>query len=294
MQSELVDKAAASSVEAFSRDMGRLERILSRDDGLSKQARNRRHRNVRRWVDRNTGMCHTHLQLDAETDASVAAALDAAIAAAKTRQQDWDLTFDQLQADTLVDLITRTPGAASNNDRRVPEVIVLIDLDTLRTGLHDHGVAETADGNPLPADTIRRMCCDADIIPTVLDTNGVTVDVGRERRVATRHQRRALRAMHTSCAHPDCTVRFDNCQIHHVTPWEHGGPSDLDNLLPLCSTHHHLVHEGRWTLTLNPDRTIELRQPDGAAHYDGSTITRAPEGVAAHLVPEPTARAPAA
>ena len=262
--------------------MGRLERILSRDDGLSKQARNRRDRNVRRWVDRNTGMCHTHLQLDAETDARVAAALDAAIAAAKTRQQDSELTFDQLQADTLVDLITRTPGTASNNDRRVPEVIVLIDLDTLRTGLHDHGVAETADGNPLPADTIRRMCCDADIIPTVLDANGVTIDVGRERRVATRHQRRALRAMHTSCAHPDCTVRFDNCQIHHVTPWEHGGRSDLDNLLPLCSTHHHLVHEGRWTLTLNPDRTIELRRPDGTTHYTGTTITRAPDGPRHH------------
>ena len=163
--------------------------------------------------------------------------------------------------------------------RRVPEVIVLIDLDTLRHGLHDHGIAETADGNPLPADTIRRMCCDADIIPVVLNTDGVAVDVGRERRVATRHQRRALRAMHTSCAHPGCTVRFDNCQIHHVIPWEHGGPSDLDNLLPLCSTHHHLVHEGRWTLTLNPDRTIELRRPDGTTHYTGTTITRAPTGL---------------
>ena len=257
--------------------MARLERILSGDDGLSKQARNRRHRNVRRWVDRTTGMCHTHLQLDAETDARIAASLDAAIAAAKTRQQDPNLTFDQLQADTLVDLITRPDNARPvGGDRRVPEVIVLIDLDTLRHGLHDHGIAETADGNPLPADTIRRMCCDADIIPAVLNTEGATVDVGRERRVATRHQRRALRAMHTSCAHPGCTVRFDNCQIHHVTPWEHGGPSDLDNLLPLCSTHHHLVHEGRWTLTLNPDRTIELRQPDGATHYTGTTITRRP------------------
>ena len=208
--------------------MGRLERILSGDDGLSKQARNRRDRNVRRWVDRTTGMCHTHLQLDAETDARVAATLDAAVAAAKTRQQDPDLTFDQLQADTLVELITRPDTAqvpAGAETRRVPEVIVLIDLDTLRHGLHDHGIAETADGNPLPADTIRRMCCDADIIPAVLNAHGATIDVGRERRVATRHQRRALRAMHTTCAHPDCTVRFDNCQIHHVVPWEHGGPS---------------------------------------------------------------------
>ena len=181
-------------------------------------------------------------------------------------------------------------------DRRVPEVIVLIDLDTLRTGLHDHGIAETADGNPLPADTIRRMCCDADIIPAVLDAHGATIDVGRQRRVATRHQRRALRAMHTTCAHPDCTVRFDNCQIHHVVPWEHGGPSDLANLLPLCTTHHHHVHEGGWSLTLNPDRTIELRRPDGTTHYTGTTITRAPTGLTTTTQhqPAPRARAPAA
>ena len=91
--------------------MGRLERILSGDDGLSKQARNRRDRNVRRWVDRTTGMCHTHLQLDAETDARVAATLDAAVAASNANQQDPDLTFDQLQADALVELITRPDTA---------------------------------------------------------------------------------------------------------------------------------------------------------------------------------------
>ncbi len=235
---------------------------------------------MRRWVDRTTGMCHTHLQLDAETDAKVAAALDAAVAASKPRHQDPDLTFDQLQADTLVELITRPDNATSSTDSRpVPEIIVLIDLATLQHGLHDHGVAETADGNPLPADTIRRMCCNADIIPVTLDTDGVAVDIGRQRRVATRHQRRALRAMHTSCAYPSCTVRFDNCQIHHVKPWEHGGQTDLRNLLPLCSTHHHLVHEGRWTLTLTPDRTIVLRRPDGTVHYTGTTITRAPGGL---------------
>ncbi len=301
LQPALVAKAANSSVEAFSREMARLERILSGDDGLSKQQRNRRHRNVRRWVDRTTGMCHTHLQLDAETDAKVAAALDAAVAASKARHQDPDLTFDQLQADTLVELITRPDNAASSTDSRpVPEIIVLIDLATLRHGLHDHGVAETADGNPLPADTIRRMCCNADIIPVTLDTDGVAVDIGRQRRVATRHQRRALRAMHASCAYPGCTVRFDNCQIHHVKPWEHGGPTNLDNLLPLCSTHHHLVHEGRWTLTLTPDRTIVLRRPDRTIHYTGTTITRAPGGLSEtpthlqHAARRNQARAPAA
>ena len=128
--------------------------------------------------------------------------------------------------------------------------------------------------------TVRRLCCQADIVPVVLDGDGVTVDVGRAKRVASREQRRALRAMYRTCAHPDCTVGFDDCDIHHVRPWSAGGVTDLDNLLPLCSRHHHLVHEGGWTLTLRSDRTITWCRPDGSIHFDGSTVDVAPVGVA--------------
>jgi hypothetical protein len=80
-------------------------------------------------------------------------------------------------------------------------------------------------------------------------------------------------------------VGFEHCQIHHVTAWERGGSTNLANLLPLCSRHHHLVHEGGWQLTLQPDRTITLTRPDGTVHHNGSTVTRAPTGVSRH--PEP-------
>jgi hypothetical protein len=82
--------------------------------------------------------------------------------------------------------------------------------------------------------------------------------------------------MYRTCAHPHCDVAFDHCQIHHVTPWEQLGLTDLENLLPLCSKHHHLVHEGRWQLTLQPDRTITLQRPDGTHYYTGRTNNRRP------------------
>ena len=155
----------------------------------------------------------------------------------------------------------------------MPEVSVLIDLPTLRDGLHDRSVAETSDGQPLPPETIRRLACQADLIPVVLDGRGVTLDVGRSRRVATPAQRTALRAMYRTCAHPDCTVRFGDCDIHHVLEWtSHLGPTALDNLLPLCGRHHHLVHEGGWRLRLRPDRTIILHRPDGTVAFVGTTV----------------------
>jgi 5-methylcytosine-specific restriction endonuclease McrA len=140
---------------------------------------------------------------------------------------------------------------------------VLVDLRTLIDGLHDASVCETHDGKPLPPETMRRIACDAEIIPIVLDSDRVVLDVGRERQTATRHQRHALRAMHPTCAYPGCTVRFADCDVHHLIPWQRGGHSDIDNLLPLCSTHHHAAHEGGQTITLHHDRTVTVTHPNG-------------------------------
>ena len=175
----------------------------------------------------------------------------------------------------MVALVT----GARTLQRRVPEVTVLVDFDTLRTGLHDAGICETGDGHPIPPATVRRLGCEATIVPVVLNGAGQTLDVGREQRLANRAQRRALRAMHRTCAHPGCTVAFADCEIHHVIHWDHHGPTNLANPVPLCSRHHHLVHEGDWHLTLHPDRTITLHRPDSTLHFEGSTIDIAPTGL---------------
>ena len=81
--------------------------------------------------------------------------------------------------------------------------------------------------------------------------------------------------MHRTCAHPDCSVTFDDCRIHHVQFWtEHLGTTDIDNLVPVCERHHHLVHDGGWTLTMTPDRTTTWTRPDGSIHWNGSSIDR--------------------
>ncbi len=52
--------------------------------------------------------------------------------------------------------------------------------------------------------------------------------------------------------------------------WEHGGPTDLDNLLPICNRHHqHFVHDKGWKLKLLPDRTLEITLPDGETMTTG-------------------------
>ena len=275
--SALVGTAAVSSVDWFERHVRDLARRLSDDDGLRQRERIRRQRFLRRWTDRQTGLCHTHVALDPEADARVSAVLDAAVAAERTvREADESRTFDQLRADAFITLAT-SPRAGG---RRPAEVSVLIDYATLADGLHPGSVCETSDGHPVPPETIRRLACDATIIPTVLATDGAVLDHGHGRRVATADQRRALRAMYRTCGSPGCQVRFADCEIHHVTAWiRQRGPTNLDNLLPLCARHHHDVHDGGWQLRLHPDRTITLHHPNGTLTYTGSTIDVAPTGI---------------
>ena len=30
------------------------------------------------------------------------------------------------------------------------------------------------------------------------------------------------------------------CELHHIRPWQDGGPTSLDNLVALCVRHHHV------------------------------------------------------
>jgi hypothetical protein len=274
----LVSAAVARSVEAFERDCRDLVRLLSGDDGESRLEALRRQRRVRRWVDIRSGLHQTLLSLDPEADAKVATALHAATLDKRAGLTDPAVNWDHVEADALVELIT----GARSIDRRVPEVSVLIDYETLEHGAHDQTVCETSSGVPLTPAAVRRMACEAEIVPIVLGGAGEVLDVGRSRRLATAAQRRAISAMHATCVMPGCTVPVDECRVHHVDPWHDGGRTDLDQLVPVCERDHHRLHEGGWTLKLRPDRTITLARPDGVVVYDGPSAdrTRRPPGPA--------------
>ncbi len=147
-------------------------------------------------------------------------------------------------------------GAAAGR----PLFNAVVDLETLTTGPHPGTVKRTDSGTDLPVSLIRRYLCDAWIRHVGLDANGVPLAVGRAYRTATEAQRSALAVIYETCA--CCDTPFPDCEIHHIIPWESHGLTELANLIPLCSTHHHKVHEGRWTIHLQPDRTLRLYTPD--------------------------------
>jgi hypothetical protein len=171
----------------------------------------------------------------------------------------WIEPNDHRQAQALIALVNGASQSASEVPTRA-EIVVHVDLETLQHGLHAGGTCRTALGADLPVETVRRLACEAEILPVVLDGRSVPIDVGRSKRLATVHQRRALEAIHPTCAIPDCEVIFDHCNVHHIEYWENGGATDLNNMIPLCSRHHHAAHEGGWKLQLDSEtRELTIR-----------------------------------
>ena len=118
-------------------------------------------------------------------------------------------------------------------------VVVTMSLDTLRGGLE----AATIDtGGRLSAGAVRRLACEAGLVPMVLDGDSRPLDVGRARRFHTEAQRLALAITQKHCQHPMCAVPAWLCHVHHRTPWIRRGRTDLDNAQLLCPRHHSLAH----------------------------------------------------
>ncbi|MEO5315116.1 DUF222 domain-containing protein [Pseudarthrobacter sp. CC12] len=123
------------------------------------------------------------------------------------------------------------------------------------------GTGTFAFTGPVAAATLRKIACDADIIPALLGTNGEILDLGRKTRLFTPAQRTALTARDQGCAFPNCTIPAPWCEAHHITYWSHGGPTTTNNGVLLCSHHHHLIHKEQWTITTTTGTSAFIPPP---------------------------------
>jgi hypothetical protein len=141
----------------------------------------------------------------------------------------------------------------------VPRLTLTMDLDSLR---EQSGLAVTESGERLSASAVRRLCCDAEVIPAVLGAESHVLDVGRQQRLATAAIWRALVTRDQHCRFPRCTRTPIMCHAHHLVHWVDGGPTSLDNLVLLCGHHHRLIHAGPWRIEVRAPGEFEFHAPD--------------------------------
>lgn len=270
---DIIGSATSDWVSEFERKtrniVDKIKEIHSPGSDVAELERQRAASKMSRWVEKSTGMCKTLIELDPIRDAQFHSAHQAQLARLRSEPDQAGAPFAELQIEALMATVSSDTPSPKSGD-----VTVHVDLRSACHGRHDATVSELADGTPIPVSTAQRLCCEATIALAAIDDHGEAVAVGREFRTATRAQRRALSAMYATCAHPHCEVGVDRCRVHHIVFWRNGGRSDLDNLIPVCERHHHLVHEGGWQLTMTADRRCTWIQPDGTIWHEGPSINR--------------------
>jgi hypothetical protein len=136
-----------------------------------------------------------------------------------------------------------------------PATEIVIHADEQRNGV------DARHGLMLSIDAVRRLSCDA-WIRRVTDHDRRHDAGRRNRRVPRRLRRQIVRRDGDRCRFAGCTNRH-YLHVHHIVHWDDGGPTDVDNLVLLCSFHHKLVHEGGWRVDGNPNHALTFVAPDG-------------------------------
>jgi hypothetical protein len=173
------------------------------------------------------------------------------------------LTLEQRRADALIAQIgQRTQHGGDSPSARV---LVMLDYDRLAADATAAGVLP--DGQQLSAGELRRLCCDAEVIPVVLGGPSQVLDVGRAERLVTPEIRAALIARDGGCVFPGCDAPPSRCEAHHVLPWHLGGRTHLNGLVLQCHSHHPVLEPAKhgirdqWHVRIAPDGLPEFLPP---------------------------------
>ncbi len=183
---------------------------------------------------------------DAAMFDAIATVIDAK---AKPLTADDDRSAGERQAEALAEVCgyVLDHGDVPECGGHRPHVTVLIRLEDLesraRAGCLDFG------GSVAP-ESLRMLCCDARVVPIVMNGQGQPLDVGRVTRTIPDGLRRAVAARDRGCAHPGCGRPVSWCEVHHATAWEHGGETKLSNLVMLCRQHHRQIHSTEWVVRI--------------------------------------------
>jgi len=171
-------------------------------------------------------------------------------------------TRSQQRADALLGMAEHTlaGGMAVGKTADRFQVVIHSDVSQAQRTLEEatHCIE---DGPAVAAETVERLCCDASLSHMVFD-KGEPVSIGRKSRTIPPPMRRALQRRDGGCRFPGCcNSRF--VDGHHIQHWSKGGETSVDNLVLLCSKHHHLVHEGGFSVRRGAGGTLRFARPDG-------------------------------
>ena len=248
-QQELLELGGWQNHDEYKKTVAAREDQRRAADGMSRSERQRARRSLKVF-DGTGGMVVLHAELDQIAGDRIKVALGAMSNKMLIDDIAFDpvRTFEQRNADALVALVTQQPAGAGGSEAAGecgggvrPQKTVLVvtaDYDAIKSRLTGAGLI---DGTPIDLDEIRRLACDADILPMVFSAAGQPLYVGQAQRAPAKAQKLALYRRDRGCV--GCGIRPQACDVHHIVPWELNGPTNTDNLVLLCPSCHRKAHK---------------------------------------------------
>ena len=146
------------------------------------------------------------------------------------------------------------------------EVVVHTPVSALQDG---DGNGRIAGGPVLSPEFVARLATDARLRFVLTEEDGNPLGIGRASRDVPKWLEELVRHRDDfRCTFPGCDCRNERwLKSHHIHWWGWGGPTDLENLVTVCSFHHTLIHMMGWRVAWGKDGTTRWFRPDGS-HYD--------------------------
>jgi hypothetical protein len=203
-------------------------------------------------------------ELPAAQGAIVARALERVAQTVPAMPDEQDGCFASARrADALVALCSARLAGDADPDRAT--VVVHAQMEGLQNGT---GGCEVEDGPVIHPRTAQRLLCNARVQAVVEDATEDVVALGRMSREPPAWMIRQVRYRDRECRFPGCGARRFT-EAHHLVWWRHGGRTELDNLVLICSFHHRLVHEYGWSMRREADGEVGWFRADGTRYRAG-------------------------
>ena len=215
----LLARAESMRPEQFTKAARRWAADRQGDGGEADYRRLRAKRYVRIW-DSDDGTVELHGKFDPVAGRRIGNRLQAEAGCLydsdkKTASSDSQRrSFNQCMADALDNL---TAGSGTRSGKPFADICVVAHVDEATGKL----VAETPEGQRLPAAVLEELACNAKFTGVVYDREGKPIWRAHSVRAATEAQRQILFARHGGCFH--CGANPAMCQIHHIKPVSQGG-----------------------------------------------------------------------
>jgi hypothetical protein len=215
--------------------------------------------------------------LDCEGGAIVRTALNSVI----SRDKEDERTAGQRTHDALIDLCKRQldSGRLPDSGGQRPHLTITASAESL-AGLEGQPAGQVAWTPGVPAETVRRLACDAAVTRITskgtstpgsetgrpggsghVSSTEMTAEISAASRTIPPATRRALVARDRGCVFEGCGRPPEWTDAHHLRHWVDGGPTTLENLALLCRRHHRMVHEEGWRLSRSRSGIFEASAP---------------------------------